>query len=143
MFLGEFQHSIDSKGRLIVPAKFREDLGENFVVTKGLDNCLFAYPKSEWAIFEEKLKQLPLTNSGARKFVRFFFAGAIECDIDNQGRINLPANLREYAGLRKDVVSIGVNNRVEIWNKDSWSEYNNEENFISNELAFEMENLGI
>lgn len=143
MFLGEFQHSIDSKGRLIVPAKFREDLGENFVVTKGLDNCLFAYPKSEWAIFEEKLKQLPLTNSGARKFVRFFFAGAIECDIDNQGRINLPANLREYAGLKKDVVSIGVNNRVEIWNKDSWSEYNNEENFISNELAFEMENLGI
>ncbi|WP_313526179.1 division/cell wall cluster transcriptional repressor MraZ [Anaerotignum sp.] len=143
MFLGEFQHSIDSKGRLIVPAKFREGLGEHFVVTKGLDNCLFAYPQSEWAIFEEKLKQLPLTSSGARKFVRFFFAGAIECELDNQGRINLPANLREYAGLKKDVVSIGVNNRVEIWNKENWNEYNNEENFISNELAFEMENLGI
>ncbi len=143
MFLGEFQHSIDSKGRLIVPSKFRDGLGEHFVVTKGLDNCLFAYPKSEWAIFEEKLKQLPLTSSGARKFVRFFFSGAIECDLDNQGRINLPANLREYAGLKKDVVSIGVNNRVEIWNKDDWAEYNNEENFISNELAFEMENLGI
>ena len=89
------------------------------------------------------MKQLPLTSSGARKFVRFFFAGAIECDVDNQGRINLPANLRSYAGLKKDVVSIGVNNRVEIWNKDNWNEYNNEENFISNELAFEMENLGI
>lgn len=143
MFLGEYQHSIDAKGRLIVPSKFRDDLGEHFVVTKGLDRCLFAYSKSEWQIFEEKLKQLPLTSAGARKFVRFFFAGAIECDLDNQGRINLPPNLREYAGLKKDVVSIGVNNRVEIWNKDGWNEYNNEENYISNDLAFEMESLGI
>ena len=79
MFLGQYQHSIDAKGRLIVPAKFRDDLGERFVVTKGLDNCLFAYPQEEWKIFEEKLKQLPLTNPGARKFVRFFFAGAVEC----------------------------------------------------------------
>ena len=84
MFMGEYQHSIDAKGRLIVPAKFRDGLGEHFVVTKGLDNCLFAYPQEEWKIFEEKLKQLPLTSTGARKFVRFFFAGAVECDLDNQ-----------------------------------------------------------
>ena len=126
MFMGEYQHSIDAKGRLIVPAKFRDGLGEHFVVTKGLDNCLFAYPQEEWKIFEEKLKQLPLTSTGARKFVRFFFAGAVE-----------------YAGLKKDIVSIGVNNRIEIWNKENWKEYNEEENFISNDLAFEMENLGI
>lgn len=143
MFMGEYQHSIDTKGRLIVPAKFRDALGEHFVVTKGLDNCLFAYPRKEWEIFEEKLKQLPLTSGGARKFVRFFFAGAVECDLDNQGRIILPPNLREYADLKKDIVSIGVNNRVEIWNKDNWKAYNEEENFISNDLAVEMENLGI
>lgn len=143
MFLGEYQHSIDAKGRMIVPARFREDLGVRFIVTKGLDHCLFAYPQEEWTIFENKLKQLPLTNAGARKFVRFFFSGAIECELDNQGRIVLPQNLREYAGLQKEVVSIGVNNRVEIWNKESWKAYNEEENFISNDLAFEMENLGI
>ena len=143
MFLGQYQHSIDAKGRLIVPAKFREGLGERFVVTKGLDNCLFAYPQEEWKIFEEKLKQLPLTNPGARKFVRFFFAGAVECELDNQGRIMVPTHLREYAGLKKDIVSIGVNNRIEIWNKDNWNEYSDEEDYISNELAFEMENLGI
>lgn len=91
---GEYQHSIEAKGRLIVPAKFRDGLGEHFVVTKGLDNCLFAYPQEEWKIFEEKLKQLPLTSTGARKFVRFFFAGSCECDLDNQGRIILPSNLR-------------------------------------------------
>ncbi len=143
MFMGEYQHTIDAKGRLIVPSKFREDLGEHFIVTKGLDNCLFAYPQSEWKVFEEKLKQLPLTSTDARKFVRFFFAGAVECDLDNQGRIILPPNLREYAVLKKDIVSIGVNNRVEIWNKENWKEYNDEENFISNDLAFKMENIGI
>ncbi len=143
MFMGQYQHSIDAKGRLIVPAKFRDGLGEHFVVTKGLDNCLFAYPEAEWKVFEEKLKQLPLTNTGARKFVRFFFAGAVECELDNQGRIMVPTHLREYAGLKKDVVSIGVNNRIEIWNKESWNDYSNEEDYISNELAFEMENLGI
>ncbi|NLK38362.1 MAG: division/cell wall cluster transcriptional repressor MraZ [Epulopiscium sp.] len=143
MFMGEYQHTIDSKGRLIVPAKFRELLGEQFVVTKGLDSCLFAYPLNEWKAFEEKLKQLPLTSTDARKFVRFFFAGAAECELDNQGRVILPPNLREYAELKKDIVSIGVNNRVEIWNKEKWKEYNEEENFISQELAIKMENIGI
>lgn len=143
MFMGEYQHRIDTKGRLIVPAKFREALGEAFIVTKGLDQCLFVYPKEEWKIFEEKLRLLPLTNTDARKFVRFFFAGAAECEVDNQGRINLPGHLRDYAALKSDIVSIGVNNRVEIWNKEKWKEYNEEENFISNELAVKMENIGI
>lgn len=143
MFLGEYQHSIDAKGRLIIPARFREGLGAQFIVTKGLDHCLFVYPQEEWKMFENKLKQLPLTNTGARKFVRFFFAGAVECEMDQQGRIVLPLHLREYAGLKKEIVSIGVNNRVEIWNKENWKSYNEEENFISNDLAFEMENLGI
>lgn len=141
--MGEYQHSIDAKGRLIVPAKFREGLGEHFVVTKGLDNCLFAYPQSEWKAFEQKLSRLPLTSTDARKFVRFFFSGAVECDLDNQCRIILPINLREYAHLKKEIVSIGVNNRVEIWDKQSWRAYNEEENFISNDLAFKMENIGI
>ena len=143
MFMGEYQHSIDAKGRLIVPAKFREGLGEHFVVTKGLDNCLFAYPQSEWKAFEQKLSRLPLTSTDARKFVRFFFSGAVECDLDNQCRIILPINLREYAHLKKEIVSIGVNNRVEIWDKQSWRAYNEEENFISNDLAFKMENIGL
>lgn len=143
MFMGEYQHTIDAKGRLIVPSKFRDLLGEHFVVTKGLDSCLFIYPPAEWSAFEEKLKQLPLTSSDARKFVRFFFSGALECDLDNQGRIILPPNLREYAGLKKEIISIGVNNRVEIWDREKWKDYNEEENFISQELAIKMENIGI
>lgn len=143
MFMGEYQHTIDAKGRLIVPSKFRDLLGEHFVVTKGLDSCLFIYPPAEWSAFEEKLKQLPLTSSDARKFVRFFFSGALECDLDNQGRIILPPNLRAYAGLKKEIISIGVNNRVEIWDREKWKDYNEEENFISQELAIKMENIGI
>lgn len=143
MFIGEYQHTMDSKGRLIVPAKFREGLGEYFVVTKGLDKCLCVYPQSEWRVFEDKLKELPLTNTDARRFVRYFFSGAMECVIDSQGRIMIPLHLREYAGLNKDIVSIGVSNRVEIWNKASWCAYNDEENFVDNELAIKMQGLGI
>ena len=112
MFMGEYQHSIDEKGRLIVPARFREELGLNFVVTRGLDNCLFVYPKPEWQNLEQKLKSLPLTNASARSFVRFFFSGAGECELDKQGRILLPLNLREYARLDREVVLIGVSSRV-------------------------------
>ncbi len=143
MFLGEYQHSLDAKGRLIIPSKFRSALGEHFVVTKGLDNCLFVYPKKEWEIFEENLKRLPLTNEVARKFTRFFFSGAAECELDGQGRISLPQALRKYAKLEKEVVSIGVNNRVEIWCKEAWDAYADEENFITNEFAAELEGLGI
>lgn len=143
MFMGEYQHNLDAKGRLIVPSRFRDELGERFVITKGLDKCLFVYPQSEWKIFEEKLKTLPITNAGARKFVRFFFAGAAECEPDAQGRIIIPSNLREYADIKKEVVSIGMANRLEIWNKENWVEYNDVENFVDSELAEKMSELGI
>ena len=143
MLLGEYSHNLDAKGRVSVPAKFREDLGHTFIVTKGLDNCLFAYSKEEWKTFEEKLKNLPLTNMNARNFIRFFFSGATECEIDKQGRINIPQNLREYASLSKDVYIIGVSTRVEIWDKEKWNNYTSPENMDLDEIAYQMSNLGI
>lgn len=122
MFMGEYNHTIDVKGRVIVPSKFREGLGEEFVVTKGLDGCLFVFPNEEWNLFEEKLRSLPVANKDARKFARFFLAGAANMEIDKQGRILLPSVLREFAGLEKDVVLVGVSSRVEIWNKEKWAE---------------------
>mgnify|MGYP000902033923 FL=1 len=143
MFIGEYQHIIDVKGRVIMPAKFREGLGEKFVLTKGLDHCLFAYPNEEWGILEKKLRSLPLTSKDARAFIRFFFAGACECELDKQGRILIPANLREYAGLEKDVVIIGVSTRVEIWSKDRWDEYNSASNLDHEAIVERMAELGI
>jgi len=124
MFMGEYNHTIDAKGRLIVPSKFREKLGEEFVVTKGLDDCLFVYPLDEWAHIEEAFRKVPLTNKKARDFVRFFFAGAASCEVDKQGRILLPPSLRAYAGMEKEIVSAGVLNRVEIWDKEKWERSN-------------------
>lgn len=123
MFMGEFQHNIDEKGRIIVPAKFRGSLGDTFVVTRGLDRCLFAYPMDEWKIVEKKLKRLPLTKKDARAFTRFFFSGAVECSIDKQGRINIPNPLRTYASLQKECVVIGVSNRIEFWSEEIWNDY--------------------
>ena len=120
MFMGEYNHTIDPKGRLIIPAKFREALGDEFVVTKGLDGCLFVYANTEWNNFEEKLRTLPLTNKNARQFTRFFLAGAAACEVDKQGRILIPQVLREFAKLEKDVVLVGVASRIEIWSKDRW-----------------------
>jgi len=129
--MGEFQHNFDSKGRIIVPSKFRDGLGDRFVVTRGLDKCLFAYPMDEWKILEEKLKKLPLTKKDARAFTRFFFSGAIECEVDKQGRINIPQTLRKYASLEKECVVIGVSNRIEFWSSDNWEDYvtDSEESF--------------
>ena len=118
--MGEYNHTIDAKGRLIIPSKFRETLGEEFVVTKGLDGCLFVYDNNEWKAFEDKLKSLPLTNKEARQFVRFFLAGAAMAQVDKQGRILVPSVLREFAGLEKDVVLVGVASRVEIWSQERW-----------------------
>ncbi|MCX8074832.1 MAG: division/cell wall cluster transcriptional repressor MraZ [Clostridia bacterium] len=143
MLLGEYNHNLDEKGRVSVPSKFRDDLGASFIVTKGLDNCLFAYSKEEWQTFETKLKALPLTNINARNFIRFFFAGATECEIDKQGRINIPQNLREYAGLKKDLTIIGVSTRVEIWDKEKWENYTGPDNMDVDEIASQMSNLGI
>ncbi|MBO5292711.1 MAG: division/cell wall cluster transcriptional repressor MraZ [Lachnospiraceae bacterium] len=141
MFMGEYNHTVDAKGRLIIPSKFRESLGETFVVTKGMDGCLFVYDNQEWKLFEEKLKTLPLTNKEARKFVRFFLAGAAEVEVDKQGRILLPLGLREYAGLEKDVVLIGVGGRVEIWSRERYEAAAAYEDM--DEIAEHMSELGL
>ncbi len=141
--MGEYAHSIDAKGRLILPAKFREELGDVFIVTKGLDNCLFVYGKKEWAILEAKLTQLPLAKAEARAFVRFFFAGAAEIECDKQGRALLPVNLREYAHLDKDVIVLGVLNRVEIWSKATWDEYSGQSSQAVASIAENLVDLGI
>ena len=142
MFMGEYNHTIDAKGRLIVPVKFREILGDNFIVTKGLDGCLFVYPNDEWTRFEEKLKGLPLTNKNARQFTRFFLAGAAACEVDKQGRILLPQVLREFASLEKDVVLVGVASRIEIWSRERWDESMNTYDGDMDEVAEKMESLG-
>ncbi|MBW7456696.1 division/cell wall cluster transcriptional repressor MraZ [Paenibacillus sepulcri] len=135
MFMGEFQHSIDDKGRIIIPVKFREGLGEQFIITRGLDNCLFVYPMSEWGVLEQKLKSLPLMKSDARAFSRFFFSGATECELDKQGRVNVPNTLCEYAKFNKECVVIGVSNRVEIWSKSIWEGYFQQSEESFNEIA--------
>ncbi|PRR82920.1 division/cell wall cluster transcriptional repressor MraZ [Clostridium vincentii] len=142
MLIGEYQHALDIKNRIIVPSKLREDLGNNFVMTKGLDGCLYAYPLEEWKNLQEKLKMLPLSNKDARAFVRFFFAGACEVEMDKQGRGLIPQNLREYAGIEKEIVSIGVLTRVEIWSKEKWKNYN-ESNVDYQLIAEKMSDLGI
>ncbi|GAB6118016.1 division/cell wall cluster transcriptional repressor MraZ [Thermoanaerobacter brockii subsp. lactiethylicus] len=141
--MGQYEHTIDAKGRVIIPAKFREELGEKFVLTKGLDNCLFVYSLEEWKNIEAKLKTLPLTKKDARAFTRFFLAGAVECEIDKQGRILIPANLREHAKIEKDVIFIGVSTRVEIWSKEVWEEYSNNTDVSFEEIAEHLDDLNI
>ena len=141
MFMGEYNHTIDAKGRLIVPAKFREQLGSEFVVTKGLDGCLFVYSNEEWKHIEDKFREIPLTTKDARKFSRFFFAGAAVCEVDKQGRILLPANLREYAAIEKEIVSVGVLSRVEIWSKDRWMDNGDYDDM--DEIAEHMAEMGL
>ena len=143
MLIGEYEHSLDAKGRLIMPAKLRQDMGEKFIVTKGLDGCLFAFSQSEWLNFETKLKALPLSDRNARNFVRFFLSGATECEIDKQGRFLIASNLREYSNLEKEAVIIGVGTRIEIWNKEKWKTYNSDENISADEIAENMTMLGI
>lgn len=143
MFMGEYQHTLDTKGRLIVPAKFREDLGTGAVLTRGLDHCLFLFPMDEWRVLEEKLKTLPLTKAGARQFVRFLFSGATECELDKQGRLIVPQNLRDYAKIQKDAVVIGVSNRIEIWSKETWEAYVEEAEESYEAIAESIVDLGI
>ena len=141
MLIGEYEHSLDAKGRLIMPAKLRQDMGEKFIVTKGLDGCLFAFSQNEWLNFETKLKALPLSDRNARNFVRFFLSGATECEIDKQGRFLIPSNLRTAAGLEKEAVIIGVGTRLEIWNKATWEKC--DENISADEIAENMTMVGI
>ncbi len=141
MFMSEYSHTIDPKGRLIVPSKFREQLGDVFVVTKGMDGCLFVYANEDWAAFEEKLTGLPLINKEARQFARFFMAGAAMVEVDKQGRILLPANLRAFAGLDKDVVLVGVGSRIEIWSRENWESMDTDSSM--DDISKAMESLGL
>ncbi len=141
MLIGEYEHTLDAKGRVSMPAKLRRDMGEAFVVTKGLDGCLFAFSLEEWSNFENKLKALPLSDRNARNFVRFFLAGATECEIDKQGRFLIPANLRTAASLEKETIIIGVGTRIEIWDKSTWLK--KDEEISADEIADNMTMLGI
>ncbi len=141
MFMSEYNHTVDAKGRLIMPSKFRDALGEEFVVSKGMDGCLFVYANDDWNAFEQKLTSLPLINKEARQFARFFLAGAAQVELDKQGRILLPAGLREFAGLDKEVVLVGVGSRIEIWSKDKWDAINEDDNMDA--ITSAMESLGL
>ena len=141
MLIGEYEHSLDVKGRLIMPAKLRQDIGEKFIITKGLDGCLFVFSQNEWLNFETKLKALPLSDRNARNFVRFYLSGATECEIDKQGRFLIPAKLREIAGLDKDVVFAGVINKIELWSREKWDEINSFDNM--DEVAESMAEYGL
>ena len=123
MFMGEFHHNIDDKGRLVIPNKFRLELGERFIITHGLEKCLYAYSMTEWNNIVVKLKQLPFTKKDARTFIRSFFSGAAECEFDRQGRINITSPLVAYADLTKECVVIGANDRLEIWGKANWDNF--------------------
>ena len=125
MFIGEYHHSIDEKGRLMVPAKFREELGNSFIVTRGIENCLFVYPMDEWKKIVNKLESLPFTKRDAREFMRFFLSGASEAEFDKQGRINITSPLISYANLTKECVVIGTGDRLEIWSLENWSTFFN------------------
>lgn len=143
MLMGEYQNSIDAKGRVIVPAKFRDELGYKCVLTKGLDHCLYIYPMNQWEKLYASLAELPLSDTEARKFVRYIYGNAVECEVDKQGRINIPASLREYAEIDKDLVTIGVLERVEIWSKQIYENSENGANLDPAEFAAQMERYHI
>ncbi len=143
MFRGEYSHTVDAKGRLIIPLKFREQLGEECIVTRGLDGCLFIFESGEWEAYEEKLRKLPMTNKNARSFVRFLSGGATPCEFDKQGRILLPATLRKFAGIEKDVILAGLPNRIEVWSEQKWNENNNYEEIDMDEIAGHLTELGL
>ncbi|MCR5834913.1 MAG: division/cell wall cluster transcriptional repressor MraZ [Lachnospiraceae bacterium] len=143
MFMGQYNQKVDTKGRAIVPAKFREGLGEQFVITKGLDKCIFAFPLSKWEVIAEKLDSLSMTDKKVRRFIRFFLAGAATLETDKQGRVLIPQGLREYASLDKDVIWIGTGSRLEIWNPDKLNEYTEFDEDEMDEVADYMTELGI
>lgn len=141
MFMGRFNHTIDPKGRLSIPSKYREILGDEFVVSRGMDGCLFVYAIDAWKAFEEKLASLPLINVEARQFARFFLSGAQYVTVDKQGRILMPQDLKEFAGLEKDVVLAGMGGRIEIWSLDRWN--TNSEQVDINQISQGMISLGL
>ena len=144
MFIGEYEHTLDAKGRVIMPMKLREEIGEKFIITKGQEGCLFAYSQNEWKSFEEKLKSLPsYTNKNVRDFIRYFLSGAVECELDKQGRFLIPSNLRNHAMLDKELVIIGVGTKIEIWDRKEWRRYSDTDCISADEIAENLSNLGI
>ncbi|MCI8528644.1 MAG: division/cell wall cluster transcriptional repressor MraZ [Lachnospiraceae bacterium] len=141
MFMGRYNHTIDPKGRLSIPSKYREILGDEFVVSKGMDGCLFVYADEDWKAFEAKLASLPLINEDARQFARFFLSGAQYVTVDKQGRILMPQDLRDYAGLEKDVVLAGTGGRIEIWSLEKWNENNSQVDI--GKISKSMASLGL
>ena len=143
MFMGEYLHNMDKKGRVIMPANFREKLEDSFVVTRGLDNCLFLYPLEEWEKLESELNSLPLTQKDARKCARFFLSGATECSFDSQGRISLPKNLRKYADFEREIVIAGIGSRIELWARDKWDKYLSDAEESHEEIAATLDNIDL
>lgn len=135
MLMGEFHHNIDEKGRIIIPSKLRDDLGNKIIVTRGLDSCLFLYSEEQWKVIVSKLQTLPFTKKDARNFTRIFLSGATVCDFDKQGRIKLTAQLCSYASLDKECIVLGVNDRLEIWAKDKWDSFFDSNKEILSDLA--------
>jgi MraZ protein len=143
MLLGEYKHNLDSKGRLAIPAKFREKITAGAIITRGLDNCLFVFTRKEWEMLAEKLIALPIAQANSRAFVRLMMAGAMDVEIDNQGRILIPDYLRKYASLDKSVIVAGLYNRMEIWDVAKWNEYKARTESASEEIAEKLGELGI
>jgi MraZ protein len=143
MFIGEFQHNLDIKGRMAIPAKFRQKISGGAIITRGLDHCLFVFTNQEWEVMAQKLDALPLVKSDSRAFSRLMLAGAAEVDLDKQGRILIPDYLRQYAGLDKKVTVTGVNKRFEVWDADSWKQYKTKTESASDEIAEKLSELGI
>lgn len=143
MFIGEYRHNIDEKGRLALPAKFRGKLASGVVVTKGLENSLVIYTTEEWEKIAPKLSELPYNQANARAFSRLILSGACDCDLDRQGRVNIPANLREYAKLKTNTVIVGVYSRIEVWDVKEWEDYRDRIEAESGEIAEKIENLGL
>ena len=141
MFMGEYHHNLDTKGRLIIPAKFRNQMGDKIIFTRGMEGCIFGYPQAEWQKIEAKLAKLPLTQRSARKFTRLFYSGAMETEFDKQGRVNLTATLKEHADLIKECVIVGVSNRIEIWSEDRWQKFADEADDNYDDIAEDLDDI--
>lgn len=143
MFMGEYEHNLDAKGRLIIPAKFRDQIGDVVVLTRGMEGCIFGYSEEQWHKMESKLDQLPLTKRNARSFTRLFYSGAMESEFDKQGRVNLTNTLKKHAGLEKECVIVGVSDRIEIWDKARWEAFSDEANENYDEIAEDLEDIDL
>lgn len=143
MLIGEYKHSVDTKGRVFVPSKFRDDLGEKFIVSKGIGNCLFVFSAEEWNNFSSKLRSLPISDTAVQNFLRMLFASACECELDKQGRTLIPQRLRDHAKISQDAVIIGLMTRAEIWSSENWDDFNNNQSTEFEETLAKLSELGI